>query len=521
MRFARVLALSGLVVLTAALVSAVEPALPKRGKASAKKVLDNSASVASNDLAFDLYARLASANKGQSLFFSPYSISSALVMVAEGARAETADEMGKVLRLPKRLRQVGPAAGQRPWDLGPIHAGLETLNKQFAAANRPPSKKLTTRLARLRKELESANRAVRSSRSFKAAEKAEQLAAEINRLQAGIDRYEVRVANALWGEKTYPFKESYLRLLRKHYGTSAFPVDFIKGHEAARQRINAWVEKQTRDRIKELIPPKAIDESTRLVVANAIYFKGQWLKPFEEAQTQQRPFTLAGGKTVKVATMHGYPESARYAAFHKDGTFFDTPKMVERGSKDTKRLYPGPGGFELLELPYKGGDLAMVVVVPRSADGLPALEKMLNSANLREWVGKLRQRSVEVFLPKFKLESSYSLKEPLTELGMKRAFRDPRFKDGAQLDGLSEAKEPENKLHITKVLHKAFVEVSEKGTEAAAATAIVGAPGAAAPRLVPFTPTFKADKPFVFLIRDRKTGTVLFLGRIVEPKKAT
>ena len=508
-----VLVLLGLVVLGAALGRA-EPLSRKEGPA-VKAVAAGPAALANNALAFDLYGRLVREKSDESLFFSPYSISSALVIVTEGARAETADEMGKALRFPNKLHQ----AGDRPWKLGPLHKELAGLNKQFEEASRPPSKDLAKKLAGLRAQLARANAQVRNERDVNALRQARRLAAEINKLQGQLERYEVRVANALWGEKTYPFQQSYLDEIHKHYGAAAWPVDFLHAPEAARKRINAWVEKQTRDRIKNLIPPKAINNTTRLVVTNAIYFKGQWLSPFEKAQTRERPFTLAGGKKVKVPTMHGYPSGARYAAFDREGTFFDTPARIERGSNDTAKFYPGPNGFEVLEMPYKGGDVSLVALLPRSAAGLPALEKRLNATNLQAWLGKLRQRSVGVYLPKFALESSFDLKKALQGLGMKRAFVDPRDRNGAQFDGMSQATDPDNKLYISKVLHKAFVEVSEKGTEAAAATAMVLAEPSSAAVTVPFTPIFQADRPFVFLIRDQKTGTILFLGRILEPKK--
>src|SRR5262249_45680145 len=158
--------------------------------------------------------------------------------------------------------------------------------------------------------------------------------------------------------------------------------------------------------------------------------------------------------------------------------------------------------------------LSMVVLLPRSADGLAALEKKLRGADLQVWTGKLRARKVEVFLPKFRLESSFALKPALEALGMKRAFTDPRKKDGAEFEGMSNATDPQNKLYITKVLHKAFVEVGEKGTEAAAATAVIMAVPTSAPVTLPFTPEFRADRPFVFLIRDTQTGAILFLGRV-------
>ncbi len=460
-------ALAGLGVLATAPAVAAEPA--KADKAA------NPAAVANNDFAFDLYKKLAAEGGDKPLFFSPYSISTALTIVAEGARGETADQMGKVLRFPARLRQAGPDARDRPWDVGPMHAGLASLTRQFEAANKPAPKAVIDKIAPLLKELAKANGAAAGG-GPKAAEKALQLAGQINALEAQINPYEVRVANALWAEKTYPFKRSFLDILNKYYGTDgAFPADFRNEPDAVRKRINGWVEKQTRDRITDLIPPSAIDELTRLVVTNAIYFKGQWSEPFNAAHTNDRPFTLADGKKLDVATMHGLPQGARYAAFEKDGTFFATPLEMAIGTKDFRKFYPSAGGFEVLELPYKGGELSMLVLAPRSAGGLPALEKMLTAANLQTWAGKLRQRSVEVYLPKLKMDSSFDLGKTLKALGMKRAFTDPRRSGGAQFDGMSEARSPLDKLYITKVLHKGFVEVSEKGTEAAAATAVEGA----------------------------------------------
>jgi serpin B len=213
--------------------------------------------------------------------------------------------------------------------------------------------------------------------------------------------------------------------------------------------------------------------------------------------------------------------SVRYAAFGGDGAFFDTPTRVPFGSDiDPKKVYPDERGFTLLEIPYKGGEVSMVLIAPRSADGLAGLEKKLTSANVRTWIGKLQQRAVHVFVPRFKLETKYALEKSLQAMGMVRAFEDPRLPDGAQFDGMSASEDPAQKLYVSKVLHKAFVEVNEKGTEAAAATAVIMArPKEAVPQSVPFTPTFRADRPFVFLIRDVKTGSILFVGRMMNPRQ--
>ena len=208
-------------------------------------------------------------------------------------------------------------------------------------------------------------------------------------------------------------------------------------------------------------------------------------------------------------------EGARYAAFTADGSPFATPRTISREqAADTTALYPGKGGFLVAELPYKGGDLAMLAIVPQDADGLAALEQKLSGEMLQASIGKLEARAVNVELPKFKLETEYQMNDTLKTLGMARAFSP----DDAQFDGMTTSRDPANRLYIALVVHKAFVEVNEKGTEAAAATGVAMA--AAAMRVsIPFTPTFRADRPFLFAIRDIKSGTLLFLGRLTSPKE--
>jgi len=491
---------------------------------------DTHALVKSNtDFALHLYGRLAG-NQEHNLFFSPYSITSVLTMVVEGARGETAEQMGKVLRYADTFRHGSKLDATTPWDTPRIHTGMATLNDHITSGSVPPPKPIRNRLTFLRKELKAANHQVGElqkegnwNAAYDVAARAQKLAAEINRLQVQYGQYELRVANALWGEKTYPFRQAFLDTLQKHYpGAGFFPVDFRSDFEGARNRINGWVEEQTHERIKEIISKDVLKEKSkemmRLVLTNAIYFKGEWAEVFQERATKNDDFTLAGGTKARVPMMHrGYMPGVRYAAFRGNGTFFDTPRQVPEGKIDAKRVYPDEGGFALLELPYKGSEVSMVVIVPRSADGLPALEKNLTSASLQAWVGKLEQRPVHVFLPKFKLETTYALEKALQAMGMVRAFKDPGLSDGAQFDGMCASADPAEKLYISKVLHKAFVEVNEKGTEAAAATAVMMPKKDAAPREVPFFPTFKADRPFVFLIRHVRTGSILFLGRMTNP----
>lgn len=480
-----------------------------------------------SDFALDLYARLAQENQGKNLFFSPYSLSSALAMVAEGARSETAEQMGKVLRYPDNTRNKGENAHELLWDMNRIDTGMSALNDHFISGSNPPPRSVRERLETLRRDLQATNEQVRKleqdgkfSEAHTASQKARSLADEINKLQPQYNQYELRIANALWGEKSYAFKQSYLDTIHRFYHSGFFPVDFKKDSEGARKRINAWVEEQTHNRIQDILPPGALDELMRLVLTNAIYFKGEWAKVFPQSATKDDDFLLGGGKKQRVPMMaYSGMKGARYAAFQGDVQFFDTPQRIKLGENDPKNLYPGDRGFQMLELPYKGGEVSMVVLVPRSADGLAELEKKLNSDRLQGWIGKMANREVHVFLPKFKLETNYSMADTLKGMGMIRAFVNPLDPKGAQFDGMSTSSDPAQKLFISKVLHKAFVEVNEKGTEAAAATAVMMAAAEAAPTSVPFTPVFKADRPFLFLIRDVKTGSILFLGRMTNPKE--
>ena len=270
--------------------------------------------------------------------------------------------------------------------------------------------------------------------------------------------------------------------------------------------------------------PGSLSSATRLVITNAVYFKGEWLKPFEASSTRPKDFHLAGGKTVSAPMMTEYMyASTGYGAFTGDGTAFDTPREIPVDMPDNDpSLYPDARGFTALRLPYKGGKLCMVLIVPQSADGLGALEKMLPQTGLQHWIDGIADRTVIVNVPKFEVQSEYSLNEPLQALGMVRAFNDPGLMpNGAQFDRMTASNDPAQQLFISAVRHKTFVEVNEKGTEAAAATSVAMAATKAAPferpKTRPFIPTFRADKPFLFAIYDSETNSVLFLGRVVKP----
>jgi len=483
---------------------------------------------ANTDFAFDLYHQLAKENPGKNLFFSPYSVSSALAMTAEGARGDTAKQMGKVLRYPK---PIATDNAEVPWDMNSIHAGMAALNARFNGEKDPAkSAKINAQLDALEKrfaQVETETKAASVEKDwdlrYELNAKQKKITDEINSLRAQIDQYELNVANALWAEKSYPFKEDYFEKISKFYKTGGvFPVDFMGEPEKVRLRINSWVEDMTKERIKNLLPSGTVDKLTRLVLVNAIYFKGDWSVPFKVDRTKELDFTLADGRKVKKPIMNANNlKVAKFAAFNADGSYFETPTNIERGAKAPTS--PEGDGFAMLELPYKGDELSMLLIAPSNAKKLAAVESQMTAKNLSAWVAKLSQRKVHVFMPKFKVEAEYKMGDAgapgtLQKMGMTRAFVDPRRADGAEFDGMSHAKSPTEKLYISKVLHKSFIEVNEKGTEAAAATAVVMAMPTSVQMAVPFTPTFKADRPFLYLIRDRATGSILFIGRMMNPE---
>jgi serine protease inhibitor len=482
---------------------------------------------ANSDFAFDLFKQLADENSGKNLFFSPYSVSGALAMTAEGARGETAMEMGKVLRFPQAIRRTGGDAQLLPWRMSLIHAGMAGLNERLAGEDTPAQQAARNKIPGLRKALEALQaktkelRQQRKWREYHKAAGAERTAAtELNKTSALIDQYELRVANALWGEKTYPFLDAYIKTINTHYKTGGiFPADFKNNFPTERIKVNNWVAGQTKDRIKDIIPELPPDQArlVRLILTNAIYFKGQWSVPFKEANTKQLDFTLADGKKVKSPIMNARKlDVGRYGAFNADGSLFKTPQKIKPGQKTG--LYPGPKGYAVLELPYKGGDITMVLIAPNSPGGLGSVEKNLTADNLAAWIGKLQKRKTHVFMPKFKLETKYQMSKTLKSMGMARAFTNPTAPGGADFTGMCASKDPRLRLYISKVIHKAFVEVNEKGTEAAAATAVIMVALTGMPTTVPFTPTFNADRPFLFVIRDKKTASILFVGRITNPQ---
>lgn len=489
---------------------------------------------ANSDFAFDLYRRLAGQNGGGNLFFSPYSISGALAMTAEGARGETAKEIGNVLRFPEACRRIGKDTQLIPWKTSLIHTGYATLNKRLhSSQTNPDYQKIKSQIDRLEKEyraidaevIEMGNAAFgggfgegKAKKPFdqkefeKLAGQRDRIGRELAGLESQISLYELRVANAIWGEKSYPFRKDYIDTIQKHYRTGGmFPVDFRKNFLTARQKINDWCAGQTKDRIREILPllPPEQGRMLRIVLTNAIYFKADWRTRFDPRLTRNQGFTQASGDKVQTPIMQAPAwDEVRYAAFQGDGSFFNTPAVAR--PDQTKGLYPDADGFAMVELPYRGDDVSMLVIAPNRHDGLEAIEEQLDAASLARWVEKLQKRATTVALPRFRQETSCDLKKTLNEMGMTKAF-DPV---AADFSGMSDsASEP---IYLGLVRHKAFVEVNEAGTEAAAVTVVGGFLGGPSGS-PPFIPEFRADRPFLYIIRDVASGSILFLGRMAAP----
>lgn len=372
-----------------------------------------------NPFAFDLYKQLRS-QRGN-VFVSPFSISSALAMTAAGAKGETLAQMARVLHLQDNS---GPTSRQKFSDL--IHA---THGPQ--RAKRP---------------------------------------------------FELAVANGIWSQKGYPWRDEFKQAVRNAFEAELNDADFKTRAEETRLAINKWVEEQTRQKIKDLFAKGVISNLTRMVLANAVYYKGTWETPFQKGATKDAPFLLA------------------------DGTKKDVPMMVQ---KSPAGLYE-TDEFQLLHLPYSGKQTSMLVFLPRKEDGLGELESKLGIDFWSKAVGWARsQGDVQIHLPKFKVETQYGLNDTLAKMGMADAFDFEKADFSGMVTDM-----PEGKLAISAVVHKAYCDVNEEGTEAAAATGVV-----VGVRSAPAKPkVFKADRPFLFAIHHDPTSTILFLGRVSNPK---
>ena len=364
-----------------------------------------------NAFAFDMYKKLALGGQGENVFFSPFSISAAMGMTYAGAKGNTEKQMASTLHF--SLPQ------------GDLHAAFSLLSDQLEPAEGKG--------------------------------------------------YKLSIANALWGQRGYPFTTDFLSLVNKNYGGGFRVVDFANDTESSRQTINRWVESKTNDKIKDLLQQGDVTYLTRLVLTNAIYFKGDWAAKFKKEETRTAPFYVRPDQTVEVPMMR---QTGRFS-------------------------YAAVAGGQVLEMPYVGSELSMVVLLPK--DGADGLGTELTPVLLDSWLDALSEQAVAISLPRFKLQTRYGLADTLAGMGMPDAFELPP----ADFSGMTGGKD----LYITKVIHQAFIEVNEEGSEAAAATGVVMGMKSA-PVVVN---EFKADRPFVFLIRHKATGAILFLGRVANP----
>ena len=365
------------------------------------------------ELALDLYRQLGS-GENENLAFSPLSISSALAMVYAGARGQTAEQMARALHFPTDAEQLHPA---------------------IAAT--------VGRLARRDEEWS----------------------------------YELTVANRLWVQKGLKLERPFLKTAEQYYRSGVEETDFRTQSEATRKAINQWIEKQTHDKIREIIGPGVLDKQTRLVLTNAVYLLAQWSEMFDPRATKDEPFFLTSVAQVQTRTMH---QKERH-------NYFEDEKV------------------QVIALGYLGTELSMMIVLPRERNGLATIEKTLSADKLDKWTSGLKRQQVQLALPRFKVEAEFELSQALSQMGMPLAFTEKADFSGITND------EP---LMLSAVLHKTYVDVNEKGTEAAAATAAVMKATSMPHEEEPVV--FRADHPFIFLIRDEQ-GTVLFIGRLAKP----
>jgi len=294
------------------------------------------------------------------------------------------------------------------------------------------------------------------------------------------DQYDLDIASKLFIKEGFNLLPAFIEIIKTNY-TDAFAQINFANSKAASDIINNWVAKNTKDKIKKIINPDDLNELTKMVIASAIYFKGTWEKQFKTTSTTISTFHVTKEKKIDVHMMR-QTESFNY---------------MENDM------------LQILELPYLGDTLSMVIVLPKEIDGLKNIEPMLTTENIKTWLSQLKKEKIKVDLPRFKMEKGYKLKPYLSKLGMSLAFSNQA--DFSGIDGTKN-------LTISKVLHKAFIETDEAGTEAAAATAVI----VRLKSMMPMpTPTFVADHPFIIFIKDKQNDLILFMGRVTEPTKAT
>jgi serpin B len=397
------------------------------------------AAKATNELAVDLHRQLATGN--DNLCISPYSIENALAMTFAGADGDTRTEMARVLHFPNDATATASSFAS-------LQKSLEAMSVKTAAL-------------------------VKKSKEF----------------GGPSEPITLSIANKLFAQSGYTFRPAFLSLVKQNFGAAFEPLDFVANASAATQHINKWVADQTHDRIRDLIPGGALDETTRLVLANALYLKAPWASDFSENATQPEPFFVRGGSApINVPTMRKKSEHFGYA----------------------KRE-----GFTAVSLPYAGNDLQFLVLLPNVLNGLHALESKL-SGDILAGCAKLQTREVDLHLPKFKLEPpTMALAEKFEALGMKTAFDKPQ--GSANFDKIA-PRTPKKYLYISQIFHKTFIAVDEKGTEAAAATAVAMMAGTALRPPPPPPIEVKVDRPFIYAIQHVPSGVCLFLGRVTDPR---
>ncbi|HWY76556.1 MAG TPA: serpin family protein [Verrucomicrobiae bacterium] len=407
------------------------------GSATSSPAARNESLVEGNTaFAFDLYSRL-KGTRGN-LFFSPFSISTCLAVAYAGARGETEAQMGRVLRFSK--------------DQARLHSSFGELCRQLDQMEKP---------------------AVMQIRPGQGGTRPSVL---------HVPGIQLSIANALWAQEGHPFLAAFLKIATDEYLATVNQANFRTQADAVTGEINRWVSGKTNYKIQNILPPGSVHSLTRLVLANAIYFKGAWAVPFEDHATSIQSFHLTTNSKADVPLM-SQTDDFKYA-----------------GSKD----------FQIIELPYIGGALSMVILLPRRIDGCGQLENQLTPALLSSSLAQMQRQKVEVYLPRFKLESSLDLAGTLAQMGMPDAFDLPPA-DFSGMDGTRD-------LLISGIFHKAWGEINEAGTEAAAATAMVMALGCIDGPPPPPPPVFRADHPFIFLIRDIRSGSLLFVGRLADPR---
>jgi serpin B len=395
------------------------------------------AAKATNELGVDLHRQLAIAD--ENLCISPYSIDSALAMTFAGADGETRSEMARVLHFPN--------GGDVPASFSALQQSLEQMSA-----------------------------------------KTEELVKDSKKFGGPSEPITLNIANRLFAQKGYHFRDAFLSLVKQNFGGAFEPLDFVADPAAATQRINKWVADQTRDRIRDLIPRDALDKTTRLVLANALYLKAPWASEFSQNATQPQPFFVRGGGPVDVPMMRKTDKNFGYARRE---------------------------GFTVVGLPYAGNELQFLVLLPDEINGLRGLESKL-SGNVLASCAKLQKRDVDLYLPKFKLgPPTITLAKQFEALGMKTAFDQP--KGSANFDKIA-PRTPDDYLYISQIFHKTFIAVDEKGTEAAAATAVAMMAGSALRSPPPPPIEVKVDRPFVYAIQHVPSGVCLFLGRVTDPR---